>query len=149
MSLFNHCEEPTSFFGFENQWAQHFLIWVIFWISIWKLSCVLRGEIDVSLENNFWLIEYFELLFPNIAKMMKNHFCMCLCSNLTHCVIGALTCIFIIIHMHWNFWDVLNYDNKEDILARYMGQTFKKIRFWCFMPNSGITLKSNQTNYFF
>ena len=55
MSLFNHCEEPTSFFGFENQWAQHFLIWVIFWISIWKLSWVLKGKINVSLENDFWL----------------------------------------------------------------------------------------------
>ena len=31
------------------------MIWVIFWISIWKLSWVFRGKIDVSLENDFWL----------------------------------------------------------------------------------------------
>ena len=79
--------EPTFLFWVENEGAQHFQIWVIFWILICKLSWVLRGEIDVSLKNNFWLIEYFELLVTNIAKMMKNHFCMYLCSNLTHCAV--------------------------------------------------------------
>ena len=34
-------------FGVENKKAQLFLIWVIFWISIWKLSYVLRGKIVV------------------------------------------------------------------------------------------------------
>ena len=40
-------------------WKRHldpFLIWVIFWISIQKLSWVLRGKIVVNLENNFWLL---------------------------------------------------------------------------------------------
>ena len=39
----------------QTLWAQLFLIWVIFWISIWKLSWVFRGKIDVSMENIFWL----------------------------------------------------------------------------------------------
>ena len=34
-------------FGVENKKAQLFLIWVIFWISIWKLSYVLHGKIVV------------------------------------------------------------------------------------------------------
>ena len=56
-------------FWFENKGAQLFLIRVLFWILISKLSYVLRGEIVVSLENDFGLTEYFELLFPNIAKI--------------------------------------------------------------------------------
>jgi hypothetical protein len=68
MSLFNHCLEPIFLFWFENKGAQLFLIWVLFWVLIWKLSCVLRGEIVVSLENNFWLIEYFE----QVAKHSQN-----------------------------------------------------------------------------
>ena len=55
MSFFNHWLEPTFLFWFENEGAKLFLIWVIFWISIWKLSWVFRGKIDVSLENSFWL----------------------------------------------------------------------------------------------
>ena len=43
------------FFLFENKGAQLFLIRVIFWILILKMSCVLRGKIVVSLENKFWL----------------------------------------------------------------------------------------------
>ena len=43
--------DPTFLFWFENEGAQLFLIWVIFWISIWKLSWVFRGETDVSLEK--------------------------------------------------------------------------------------------------
>ena len=46
---------PTLLFLFKNKGAQLFLIWVIFWISIWKLSWVFRGIIDVRLENDFWL----------------------------------------------------------------------------------------------
>ena len=49
-SFFNHW-----LFWFENEGDQLCLIWVIFWTLIWKLSYVLRGEIVVSLENNFWL----------------------------------------------------------------------------------------------
>ena len=44
-----------SFFWFENEGDQLFLIWVIFWKLIWKLANVLQGEIVVSMENNFWL----------------------------------------------------------------------------------------------
>ena len=45
----------TLLFLLKNKGAQLFLIWVIFWISIWKLSWVFRGKIDVSMENIFWL----------------------------------------------------------------------------------------------
>ena len=69
MILFNRCLKLTFLFWFEYKEAQDFLILVTFWILILKLSYVLRGEIDVSLENNFWLIEYFELLVPNLAKI--------------------------------------------------------------------------------
>ena len=52
------------FFAFENEGAQLFLIWVIFWILILKLSWVFRGKIDVSLENNSWL--------PNSAQPARS-----------------------------------------------------------------------------
>ena len=55
MSFFNHWLEPTFLFWFENEEAKLFLIWVIFWISICKLSWAFRGKIDVSFENDFWL----------------------------------------------------------------------------------------------
>ena len=67
--FFSLLSDTNIFFWFENKGAQLFLIRVLFWILILKLSCVLRGEIVVSLENDFWLTEYFELLFPNIAKI--------------------------------------------------------------------------------
>ena len=54
-NLFNHWLKQTFLFWFENKGAQLFLIWVIFWILILKLSWVFREKIDVSLENNFWL----------------------------------------------------------------------------------------------
>ena len=66
MSFFHYCLTPIFFFWFENKGAQHFLIRVLVWILILKLSCVLHA---VSLENDFWLTEYFELLFLNIAKI--------------------------------------------------------------------------------
>jgi hypothetical protein len=64
MNLFNHWLEQTFLFWFENEGAQLFLIWVIFWILILKLSWVFRGKIDVSLENNSWL--------PNSAQPARS-----------------------------------------------------------------------------
>ena len=55
ISFFNHWLEPTFLLWFKTEGAQLFPIWVTFWILIWKLSWVLRGKIDVSLENAFWL----------------------------------------------------------------------------------------------
>ena len=64
VNLFNHWLEQTFLFWFENEGAQLFLIWVIFWILILKLSWVFRGKIDVSLENNSWL--------PNSAQPARS-----------------------------------------------------------------------------
>ena len=52
---FNYWIKPTFLFWFKSEEAQIFLIWVHFWILIWKLSRVFRGKTDVSFENYFWL----------------------------------------------------------------------------------------------
>ena len=56
--------EQTFLFWFENEGAQLFLIWVIFWILILKLSWVFHGKIEVSLENYSWL--------PNSAQLARS-----------------------------------------------------------------------------
>ena len=56
----------TLLFLLKNKGAQLFLIWVIFWISIWKLLWVFRGKIDVSLGNDFWLPKQ-----PNLPRQLK------------------------------------------------------------------------------
>ena len=53
--FFNYLLKPTLLFWFKNKEAQFCLVWVLFGISIHKLSWVFRGKIDASLEINFWL----------------------------------------------------------------------------------------------
>mgnify|MGYP006864273743 CR=1 FL=1 len=72
--FFSLLSDTNIFFWFENKGAQLFLIRVLFWILILKLSCVLRGEIDVSLENNFWLMEYFWATFHKHSQIDEKSF---------------------------------------------------------------------------
>ena len=51
--FFNYLLKPTLLFWFKNKEAQFCLVWVLFGISIHKLSWVFRGKIDASLEINF------------------------------------------------------------------------------------------------
>ena len=55
MSFFNHWLEPTFLFWFENKGVQLFLIWVIFWILIWKLMPEqIWTFLSVYLAKNMW-----------------------------------------------------------------------------------------------
>ena len=51
--FFSLLSDTNISFWFENKGAQLFLINVLFRILILKLSYVLRGEIVVSMENDF------------------------------------------------------------------------------------------------
>ena len=66
--FFNHWLEPILLFWFKNKGAQLFLIWVVFWILIWKLSHVLHGKIDVSCEKNS---DYPNQ--PILPRQLKSH----------------------------------------------------------------------------
>ena len=64
----DHWLEPMWFLVFEGGVAPTFSNFG-YLVGNWYEELLFAGEIAVSLKDIFWPIEYFELVFPNIAKI--------------------------------------------------------------------------------